>query len=154
MTLRLNHYGIWKNWYRRFENWNLLRDWKKYYFALSKVSTFKNKCEKLITISYENSKIHAEHLKKEITGKDNIIHQLLLDLQKISTQSTLNLLAEVSVYHQVLASMEYNINLHKRSQNNEPDTKPGNTETRGTIPKKNGHIDNQLKEVRNQHHQK
>ena len=51
-----------------------------------KLATFKNKCEELMTMSYENSKIHAENLEKEIRRKDSIIDQLLLDLQKISTQ--------------------------------------------------------------------
>ena len=51
------------------------------------LTTFKSKCEKLITISYENSKIHVENLEKEIRRKDNIIDQLLVDLQKMSTQS-------------------------------------------------------------------
>ena len=39
-------------------------------------------------MSYENSKIHAKNLEKEIRRKHNIINQLLLDLQKILTQST------------------------------------------------------------------
>ena len=46
------------------------------------LATFKNKCKKLITISFENSKIHAENLEKEIRRKDSIIDQLLVDLQK------------------------------------------------------------------------
>ena len=50
------------------------------------LATFKNKCEKLITMSCENSKIHVESLEKEIRRKDSIIDQLLLDLQKISAQ--------------------------------------------------------------------
>ena len=33
--------------------------------------SFKNKCDKLITMSYENSKIHVENLEKEITRKDH-----------------------------------------------------------------------------------
>ena len=50
--------------------------------------------------------------------------------------------------------MEYNINLSKHSQKIEADAKPSNTETRGTIPKMKGHIDHQIKQVRNQYHQK
>ena len=50
--------------------------------------------------------------------------------------------------------MKYNINPPKHSQNNETDAEPSNTETRGTIPKKKGHIDHQIKKVRKQHHQK
>ena len=50
-----------------------------------------------------------ETLKKK-QDKDNIIDQLLLDLQKMSTQSTRNPQPEISVDHQELASMEYNIN--------------------------------------------
>ena len=51
------------------------------------LATFKNKCKKLITISFENSKIHAENLEKEIRRKDSIIDQLLVDLQKnVSTK--------------------------------------------------------------------
>ena len=61
------------------------------------LTTFKNKCEKPITISNENSKIHVENLEKEIRRKDNIIDQFLLDLQKISTQSARHPQAEVSV---------------------------------------------------------
>ena len=69
--------------------------------------TFKNKREKLIYIwSYENSKIYVENLEKEIRRKDNIIDQLLLDLRKISIQSTRNSQAQVSVDHQDLASLE------------------------------------------------
>ena len=49
----------------------------------NKLATFKNKCEKLITKSYENSKIHVKNLKKEIRREDNIIEQVLLGLQKI-----------------------------------------------------------------------
>ena len=44
------------------------------------LATFKNKCEKLITVSYKNSKIHVENLEKEIRLKDIIIDHLLLDL--------------------------------------------------------------------------
>ena len=41
--------------------------------ALKKeLATFMNKCKKLITMSYENSKIHVENLEKEIRRKDNI----------------------------------------------------------------------------------
>ena len=36
------------------------------------LATFKNKCEKLNKMPYENSKIHAESLEKEIRPKDNI----------------------------------------------------------------------------------
>ena len=50
--------------------------------------------------------------------------------------------------------MEYNINLPKHSQKIEADAKPSNTEIRGTIPKMKGHIDHQIKQVRNQYHQK
>ena len=59
------------------------------------------------------------------TSEDNIIDQLLLDLQKMSTQNTRqSSQAEVSVDHQELASIEYNINPSKHSQNNEPDAEP------------------------------
>ena len=118
------------------------------------LATFKNKCEMLITMSYDNSKLHLENLEKEIRHKGNIIDQLLPDPQKISTESTRHPQADASVDHQELASMEYNFNTPKRSQNNEPDAEPRNTETRGTIPKKKVHIDNQLKEVPKKHHQK
>ena len=41
--------------------------------ALKKeLATFMNKCKKLISMSYENSKIHVENLEKEIRRKDNI----------------------------------------------------------------------------------
>ena len=40
----------------------------------------------------------------------------------------------------------------KRSQKFKADARPSNTETRSTIPKKKGHIDHQIKEVR--YHQK
>ena len=65
-----------------------------------KLATFKNKCEELITMSYENSKIHAENLEKEIRRKDSLIDQLLLDLRKISTQRNCHPQAEVSEDHQ------------------------------------------------------
>ena len=48
---------------------------------------------------FKRKKIHVEDLEKEIIHKDNIIDQLLLDLQKISTQNTHHLKAEVSVGH-------------------------------------------------------
>ena len=35
------------------------------------LANFKNKCETLITLTYENSKIHVENLEKEIRRKDN-----------------------------------------------------------------------------------
>ena len=70
------------------------------------LATFTNKCEKLITMSYEKSKIYVENLEKEIRRKDNIIDQLLLNLQKNSTKSTPHPQTEVSVDHQELASME------------------------------------------------
>ena len=41
------------------------------------LTTLKNKCEKLITMSNENSKIHVENLEKEIRRKYCIIDQLL-----------------------------------------------------------------------------
>ena len=44
------------------------------------LDTFKNKCEKLITMSYESSKIHDENLKKEIRRKDNIIINFYIDV--------------------------------------------------------------------------
>ena len=62
-----------------------------------------------ITMSYENSKIHVESLEKNIRHKDNIFDQVLLDLQKISTQSTGHPQAELPVDHQELASMQYDI---------------------------------------------
>lgn len=99
-------------------------------------ATFKNKYEKWISISNENSKIHVEDLEKEIIHKDNIIDQLLLDLPKISTQNTHHPKAEV--ISGPLRAIEYN---------NKPDAEPSTTETRGTIPKKKGHIDHQIKEV-------
>ena len=43
---------------------------------------------------------------------------------------------KVSVNDQELASMEYNINPPKRSQNNEPDAEPSNPRTRITITKR------------------
>ena len=43
----------------------------------NELTVFKNKCEKLITVSYENSEICDENREKEITRKDNIIDQLL-----------------------------------------------------------------------------
>ena len=105
------------------------------------LATFKNKCEKLITMSYENSKICVENLEKEISRKYSIIDQLFLDLQKISTQRNCHPQTEVSEDHQELASIEYN----KQSQTNEVDAEPSNKETRGTIPKKKGHIDHQIR---------
>ena len=48
--------------------------------------------------------------------------------------------------------MEYSINPPMQSQTNKADADPSNKETRGTIPKKKGHIDHQIKEVR-KHHQ-
>ena len=45
---------------------------------------FKKKCKKAIAMSFENSKIHVENLEKEISSKENIIHQLLLSFQNIS----------------------------------------------------------------------
>ena len=50
------------------------------------LATFKNKCKKIITMSYENRKNRAENLAKGRRRKDSIIDQLLLDLQKILTQ--------------------------------------------------------------------
>ena len=50
--------------------------------------------------------------------------------------------------------MGYSINPPMQSQTNKADEDPSNKETRGTIPKKKGHIDYQIKEVRKQHHQK
>ena len=46
------------------------------------------KNEQLIAISHENSKIHVENLETEIKRKDNIIHQLLPLLQKITAKNT------------------------------------------------------------------
>ena len=59
------------------------------------LTTLKNKCEKPITMSNENSKIHVKNLEKEIRRKDSIIDQLLLDLPKISTQRNRHPQAEV-----------------------------------------------------------
>ena len=50
--------------------------------------------------------------------------------------------------------MECNINSPKHSQKIEADAKPCNTETRGTIRKKKGHIGHHIKQVRKQYHQK
>ena len=104
-------------------------------------------------MSYE-SKIHVRNLEKEVRRKDSIIDQLLLDLQKLSTQRNCHPQAEASEYHKEIASMEYYINPPKHSQNIEADTKPRNTETRVIIPKKKVHIGHQIKEVCNQYHQK
>ena len=106
-----------------------------------KLATFKNKCEELITMSYENSKIHAENLEKEIRRKDRIIDQLLLDLRKTSTQRNCHPQAEVSEDHQELTPLEYNINTPEQSQKNEADAEPSNIETKGTISRKKGRID-------------
>lgn len=43
----------------------------------NELTVFKNKCEKLIAVSCENSEICDENREKEITRKDNIIDQLL-----------------------------------------------------------------------------
>ena len=86
--------------------------------------------------------------------KDSIIDQLLLNLQKISTQRNCHPQAEASEDHQEIASMEYNINPPKPPQNIEADLKSSNTETRGPITKKKVHIDHQIKEVCKQYHQK
>ena len=50
--------------------------------------------------------------------------------------------------------MECNIKLPNNSQINEPETEPSNTETRVNITKKKGHIDQEIKEVCKQYHQK
>ena len=50
--------------------------------------------------------------------------------------------------------MEYDINHSKHSQNKEPDAKPNTTEKRCTITKKKDHIDDQIKKVCKQQHQK
>ena len=50
--------------------------------------------------------------------------------------------------------MECNTNRPKQSQTNEADAEPSSKETRGTNPKKKGHIDYQVKGVREHHHQK
>ena len=118
------------------------------------LATFKSKCEKLITRPFENSKIHIENLEKEIRRKDSIIDQLLLDLQKISTQRNRHPQAEASEDHQEIASMKYNINPPKHSQKIEADAKPSNTETKGTIPKKERPHRSPDKKVREQYHQK
>ena len=55
-------------------------------------------------MSKENSKIPVENLEKEIRCKDSIIDQLLLDIQKISTQCNCHL-TEVSEDHQGVVSM-------------------------------------------------
>ena len=86
--------------------------------------------------------------------KDSIINQLLLDLQKIPTQGNCHPQAEASEGHQEIASMEYNINPPKHSQNIEADAKPSNKETRGTIPPKKVHVEHQINEVCRQYHQK
>ena len=78
-------------------------------------------------MSYVNSKFHVENLEKEIRCKENIIDQLLLDLQKILTQTIRHPQAEVSVDYKDLAFMKQNINPPKRSQKNEPDAEPSNT---------------------------
>ena len=44
------------------------------------IATIKKKCEKLMKMSYVNSKFHVENLEKEIRRKENIIDHLLLDL--------------------------------------------------------------------------
>ena len=85
-----------------------------------------NKREKLITMSYEKSKVHVENLENEIRRKDGIIDQLLLDLQIISTQRNCYPQAEASEDHQEIASMEYNINPLKHYQKIEADAKPSN----------------------------
>ena len=100
------------------------------------LANFKNKCEKLITMSYENNKLRVENFEKEIRRKDSIIDHLLLDLQKVSTQCNCHPQTEVSEDDQELASMEYKINPPKQSQRNEAGTEPSHKETRGTIPKR------------------
>ena len=75
---------------------------------------FKSKCEKLIKLSW---------------CKDNIIHQLLLDLRKVSAQNTCDPQTEVSVEHEELVSVEYNINPPKHFQNSKPNVEPSNIET-------------------------
>ena len=75
------------------------------------LATFKNKCEKLITMYMKIVNFMSKNLEKEIWREDSIIDQILLDLQKISTQRNCYLQAEVSEHHQEIASMEYNINL-------------------------------------------
>ena len=57
-----------------------------------------------------------------------------IDLQKTSTQMTHHPQAKISVDHQELASMEYNIKPPKHSQNNEPDAKPSTAEIRFCTP--------------------
>ena len=84
---------------------------------------------------YENSKIHVGNLEKEKRSKDNI-DQLILDLHKISTQNIRHPQVEVSVDHQEHAPMECNTDPPMQCQNNAPDAEPSNTETVGTIPKK------------------
>ena len=118
------------------------------------LATFKSKCEKLVTRPFENSKTHIENLEKEIRRKDSIIDQLLLDLQKISTQRNCHLQAEASEDHQEIASMKNNINPPMHSQKIEADAKPSNTETKGTIPKKERPHRSPDKKVREQYHQK
>ena len=96
------------------------------------------------------SKIQIENLEKEIKRKASIIYQLLLDqllpdLQKISTQYNCHPQTEVQEELQEIASVEYNINPPKHSQTNKANAESSNKETRGTIPKKKGHIDHQTK---------
>ena len=96
-------------------------------------------------MSDENSKINVKNFEEEIRHKDSIIDHILLDLQKISTQRNCHPQAEASEELQEIVSMKYNINPSKHSQKIDADTKPSNTETRGTIPKKKDHIDHQIK---------
>ena len=88
------------------------------------LATSKSKCEKLITLSYENSKVQVGKLKKEIRRKDKIIYHLVLDLPKISAQSTHHPQSQVSLGHQELASVEYHINLPTHSQFTGPSLEP------------------------------
>ena len=75
----------------------------------NELTTFKNKCEKLLTMSYENSKTRVKNLEKEIICKVSIIDQLLLDLQKISAQRSCHPQTEVSEDHKSL--LPWNITL-------------------------------------------
>ena len=104
---------------------------------------FKTKCEKLVALSYSNSRQHIENLKKEIEFKDITINHLLTSLTNLTKDIKLN----NSTPDSAISNSSYPVNKNQTSLNVSVISDENDNENEPIIEVNNNEVNNN--EVRN-----
>lgn len=128
----------------------------------SQLSTFKSKCETLVSKSYANNRAYIERLETEIKQKDELIKRLLISIENITSSSNMDISSNASITETYLGTLisqhpeespitvNQDSNIVENSVNNDSIDSKSTTEVRN---KTSESINNQLNDIRKKKHE-